>query len=240
MIGASPYEVLQLDKVRRVIAKRMLASVRDIAHVTLHRSVDASTLINARRQASMEGRNGAGVRITLTAFIASALGSSLREYPRINGRTEEGEIRLYHRVNLGVAIEVGDGLVAPVIRDVDQKSPLEIAAELTQLAERAQDNKLVPSDFADITFTMTNLGAFGVEKFTPIINPPQLGILGVGAVIPTVSFVEGQVRELPLLGLSLSFDHAALDGAQAARFLDVLARHIETPVFPAAGDWRSK
>ena len=219
MADAPLYDVVPLDRVRRVTARRMRAAVQEMPHVTLHRSVDVTALLESRRALS-EGAAGPGPKVTLTALMASIVGSSLREYPRINGRTEEGEMRLYHRINLGVAIAVGDGLVAPVIRDVDQKSPTEIAAELSQLAERAQNNRLLPSDLTDITFTMTNLGSYGVEYFTPIINPPQMGILGVGAVSRAVRFVDGVLREVHLLGLSLSFDHASLDGAQAARFLD--------------------
>lgn len=231
MADASLYEVVPADRVRRVTARRMRAAVQEMPHVTLHRSVEVTALLESRRALS-EGTSWSGPRVTLTALLASVLGSSLREYPRINGRTEEGEMRLYHRINLGVAVAVGDGLVAPVIRDVDQKSPIEIATELSQLAERAQHNRLLPSDLSDITFTMTNLGSYGVEYFTPILNPPQMGILGVGAITQAVRFIDGNPREVHLLGLSLSFDHASLDGAQAARFLEVVARRIQSPAFP--------
>jgi pyruvate dehydrogenase E2 component (dihydrolipoamide acetyltransferase) len=147
----------------------------------------------------------------------------------MNGRTELGEVRLYHDVNLGVAVEVDDGLVVPVIRDSETRRMRTLATKLADLTARARSRDLTPLDMTDGTFTISNLGALGVEFFTPIINPPELGILGVGSLRDEVKIVGGEPQEVPTLHLSLSFDHAALDGADSARFLQLVVRHVECP-----------
>lgn len=220
------YDVLPMDGMRRAISRRMRAAVTEIPHVTLHRSVRASSLVDARDYVA-QTKEATNAHVTVSVMLAHLVAISLRAYPRINGRTEEGEVRLYHRVNLGIAIAVEDGLVVPVVRDADQKTPVQIAEELTLLAKKARDGRLHPMDVSDATFTISNLGTYGVEHFTPIINPPQLGILGVGAMVPRLILEEGHAKEVPYLGLSLSFDHSALDGAQAARFLEILTNHME-------------
>lgn len=221
----APYDVLPLGRVRRATGRRMHASVTQTPHVTLHGSADATALLGEHRRRVRELSAG-GARVTLTALLARVVAASLREFPRLNGRTEDGEIRLYHAVNLGIAVSLEDGLTVPVIRDADRKPTADIAQELWGLSDRARAGRLRPADLSDGTFTLSNLGAFGVEHFTPIINPPQLGILGTGTIVPTPSMNDGRLCEQPRLGLSLSFDHAALDGAQAAQFLAIVARRV--------------
>ena len=217
-----------MDRMRRVIAKRMRVAATEIPHVTLHREVNATELLKVHEElnASMTTTN---THISISVLMALAVAIALREYPRINGRTENGEIRLYHQINLGIAVALNDGLAVPVIRNADQRSTSEFASELNRLVQRARTGTLSLSDVTDGTFTVSNLGAFGVDYFTPIINPPQLGILGVGAITTSLRLVEGELREVPQLGLSLSFDHAALDGASGAQFLSMVARYIESP-----------
>lgn len=224
------YTVLPVDRIRRVIARRMRAAVTELPHVTLHRSVPADALLAAQARAASAPQLPPGARITLTVLLVHIVARALREFPRMNGRTEQDEYRLYHQVNLGVAVALDEGLVAPVIHAADEKTLPELAVELGELTRRARAGDLGPADLADATFTMTNLGAYGVEFFTPIINPPQFGILGVGALVPSMRMVHGALRETRQLTLSLSFDHAAVDGAPAAQFLGVVAQHVETPV----------
>lgn len=180
-----------------------------------------------RRGERLVAELGPDARITVTAALLHVVSRALREYPRLNGRTEDGEIRLYRVVNLGVAVALDDGLVVPVIHHADGKSAAELAAELAETSARARACKLRSADLADGTFTVSNLGAHGVESFTPIINPPQLAILGVGAIRQELQCVDGVLGSVPQLHLSLSFDHAAVDGAQAARFLQLVRQGIE-------------
>ncbi|WP_067465790.1 2-oxo acid dehydrogenase subunit E2 [Actinomadura macra] len=229
MTGSADYEVLDVTRLRRAIGRRMRAAVTEMPHVTLHRSVSVEALRDEQARIRAARGDPAAARVTLTVLLVAIVAASLRDVPRMNGRTEDGEHRLYRQVNVAVAVALEDGLVAPVIRDADRLPLAELAVELARLTGRARAGRLSPADLADATFTITNLGTYGVEHFTPIINPPQLGILGIGAIVPTVRLVDGQPCDVAMLGLSLSFDHAVNDGAPAARFLDAVARRIESP-----------
>jgi pyruvate dehydrogenase E2 component (dihydrolipoamide acetyltransferase) len=202
----------------------MRAAVTEMPHVTLHARADASGLqaVRARLNARADVP-----RLSLTAVLARVVAEALREYPRVNGRTEEGEIRLYKRVNLGLAVALEDGLIVPVIRDAQELDADRMAAAIVDLSDRARAGRIKLGDLADATFTLSTLGAHGVEFFTPIINPPQLAILGVGTVRDEVRLRDGSPVAVPVLHLSLSFDHAAMDGVQAARFLELLVAKIE-------------
>lgn len=202
----------------------MRAAATEMPHVTLHARADASELVAVRRH--LNSRPGVP-RVSLTAVLARVVVEALREYPRVNGRTEDGEIRLYKRVNLGVAVALEDGLTVPVLRDAEEMDVDAMAAAIVDAGERARSNRIKLADLADGTFTLSTLGAHGVEFFTPIINPPQLAILGVGTVRDEVRLRDGSPVSVPVLYLSLSFDHAAMDGVQAARFLELLVAKVE-------------
>lgn len=213
----------------------MKTAVRDMPHVTLHIRADASELL-AWQADLAAGVAGRGPRVTITVLLMHLVAHALARYPRVNGRTEDGEIRLYDTVNLGVAVALDDGLVVPVVRDAHAKDLAELAAAIADLTTRARAGALRLPDLEEATFTLSNLGAYGVETFTPIINPPQLAILGVGAIRPELRFdAEGSVVAVEQLHLSMSFDHAAMDGAQAARFLQLLVRLVESPRALEAG-----
>ena len=198
-------------------------------HVTLHVRVDAGRFLIVREELSQEIGQHSDAKITVTVLLAALVANALREYPRINGRTEEDEIRLYHDVNLGVAVAIEDGLVVPVIRQCDTKSLVELAESLDELSKKARSKSLSLVDVTDGTFTITNLGAYDVEFFTPIINPPQLAILGVGAIGEEVRIIDGVAGSVKVLHLSLSFDHAALDGVDAAKFLQLVTARVKDP-----------
>ena len=225
MTADAPYRVVPADRFRRIVARRLRQVVADKPHVTLHARADAQALLAARQRLA----TGTQVRTTLTVLLMQLTARALREYPRLNGRTEDDEIRLYGAVNLSVAVALDDGLVAPVIKDADRKGTSELTAELRDVSSRARSGALRSTDLTDGTFTVSNLGAHGVEWFTPIINPPQLAILGVGAIRDEPRCLDGAWENMPVLYLSLSFDHAAVDGAQAARFLSLVKRHVESP-----------
>lgn len=228
MTAQDGYSVLEMDRNRRAVARSMRASASETPHVTLHRKADAETLLSVRSELASDAGVG-NTRITVTVLLARIVARALRVYPRINGRTEEGELRLYDRVNLGLAVALEDGLTVPVLHDADRASLPELARMVTDVSSRARQGKLKVADLVDGTFSLSNLGASGVEFFTPLINPPQMAILGIGSVSEEVRIRDGSPVAARRLHLSLSFDHAALDGATAAGFLDVVVANIEDP-----------
>jgi pyruvate dehydrogenase E2 component (dihydrolipoamide acetyltransferase) len=222
------YDVLPQDRIRKLTALREV--VAEKPHVTLHVRVDARELLLVREELSKEISQYSGAKLTVTVLLAALVANALKEYPRINGRTEENEIRLYHAINLGIAVSIDDGLVVPVIHQCDTRPLVELAEILEELSKKARSKSLARGDVTDGTFTITNLGAFGVEFFTPIINPPQLAILGVGAIGEETRIIGGIPQSVKVLHLSLSFDHAVLDGVEAAKFLQLVVARIENPV----------
>jgi pyruvate dehydrogenase E2 component (dihydrolipoamide acetyltransferase) len=223
------YVVLPMDRNRRAVGRAMRAAVSEMPHVTLHRRADATALLAARTSHAAAVEGDGGPRLTLTVLLARIVAKTLRAFPRVNGRTEEGEIRLYKRVNLGLAVALEDGLTVPVLQDADGKDLRQLAADLADASARARAGSLKMPDLIDGTFTLSNLGAYGVEFFTPLINPPQLAILGVGAVRQELRLDDGVPVSTPMLHLSMGFDHAAMDGAQAARFLQLVVQSVESP-----------
>ena len=147
----------------------------------------------------------------------------------VNASFVEDHIRLHRAINIGVAVEVEDGLVVPVLRNADEKTVSQISREVAELAGKARTKKLLPDEYQGGTFTITNLGMFGVESFHAIINPPESGILAVSAIIPKPVVVDGEIVVRPCLRLSLSVDHRLVDGAVAARFLARMKELVETP-----------
>ena len=148
----------------------------------------------------------------------------------VNASFLEDHIRVYRSINIGVAVAIDEGLVVPVLRDADQKTISEISREVRELADRARNKRLLPHDYSGGTFTVTNLGMFGVEGFHPIINPPESAILSVGSVIQKPVVLEEEVAIRPCLKLSLAVDHRVIDGALAAQFLSRIKELVETPV----------
>lgn len=217
---------LRYDRFRRVTARRMTASVTKKPQVTLHRHASLGAFDAALAEAV--ARTGAA-DITMTALLLKLVASTMVEHDRVNGWVEDQVITLPGEVHLGVAIDVGGSLVVPTVRNADRLSVAGIGREVRRVAAAARENRLRPEDVDGATFTVTSLGSLGVELFTPIINPPQLAILGVGAVTERVVLREGVPAAERGLGLSLTFDHAATDGADAARVLGHLVSRVEEP-----------
>ncbi|MDQ6523927.1 2-oxo acid dehydrogenase subunit E2 [Nocardioides sp. LHD-245] len=214
---------VRYDRFRRTTAKRLTESVITKPQVTLHRRAELTALESALGPArSADPDSGVGLTAALLAAVARAVRAS-----RINGTVTDRTIDLHTGVHLGVAVDVAGALVVPVIRDADRLSVAGIGSELRRLSELARAGRLRMEDIADATFTVSSLGALGVEFFSPIVNPPQLAILGVGAVRSELALVDDQVVAVRRIGLSLSFDHAATDGADAARVLDRICRGVE-------------
>ncbi|MFP3913081.1 MAG: dihydrolipoamide acetyltransferase family protein [Desulfobacteraceae bacterium] len=214
--------------VRRVIFERMYASLQQMAQLTITMEVDAAELVRFRRVLG-EGPEDERIRVSYNAVILKILARVLEEHPNVNASVMEDEIYLWESVNLGVAVDMEEGLMVPVIRDANKKNVMTIQKELDDLAARARSKKLMPDDLQGGTFTLTNLGFLDVEGFTPIINPPESAILGVGSIVDKPVVEQGEIRPGKRMMLSLSFDHRIIDGADAGRFLKRVKAYIEKP-----------
>ena len=216
-----------LAGVRRVIAERMSSSATSAPHVTLHTEVDATNLVAAQQQLNeeLQGRAKISYNALLIAFAAKAL----REFPQMNACLIDHEICQYADVNVALAVDTERGLLVPVVRSADQLGILEIQQTGDELIQRAIAGKSLPDDLTGGTFTITNLGMFGIDAFTPIINQPQAAILGVGRIVNKPAGYKGELVLQDRLTLSLSFDHRLVDGAPAARFLQRIGQLVERP-----------
>jgi pyruvate dehydrogenase E2 component (dihydrolipoamide acetyltransferase) len=223
-------ERIPLRGVRKAMAKSMAASARSAVHVTIMERADAQSLrdLKEREHALAERK---GVRLTYLSFIVKSLTLSLERFPLLNSTFDEaaGEIVLHKKINIGFAVDTPEGLLVPVIRDIRCRSILDLAAALQDLAIRARERKITPSELKGGTFTISNYGALGGLWGTPITNPPEVAILGVGRIEETAVVRDGQVVARPVVPLSLTFDHRIIDGATAHRFLNGLIDHIENP-----------
>jgi pyruvate dehydrogenase E2 component (dihydrolipoamide acetyltransferase) len=221
-----PISATPLPTAWRVMAERMTQSWTSAPHFYLMREVDASRLITWR--AKTQKRSPA--KVTYTDLLVKLTAAALREHPRLNAAWRDGTIVENGAINVGLAMAVEDGLIVPVIQGADTLSVHEIAARRNSLVERAQAGKLRPEDIQGGTFTISNLGMYGVDAFNAIVNPPQAAILAVGRIAERVIPVNGQPAVRPTLVLSLSCDHRAVDGARGAKFLDALADLVEEPL----------
>ena len=230
---AAPGEgpVHPLSRVRRITAERMARSARAVARVTLTLEADFSEAAHFRQQLQPEFARLGVPKLPWDAIIARAAGLALQEHPAVNAQWVEGQgLQRAEAVHVGVAVALDpEGLVVPVLRDAHSRSLRELAADLLGLVERAQAGRLTPDEMQGGTFTITNLGQYRVDAFTPIINPPETAILGVGRIAPKPAVVDGGVEPRTQCTLSLSFDHRVVDGAPAAAFLARLAELLERP-----------
>lgn len=224
--SAPEVEAVPVTAVRRTIAERMLASARSTAPVTLTTTADASNLVNLRRQfqAAQEGDVP-----SYTDFLAKLAALALRGHPLLNARWDGEQIILCKSINIGIAVDMDSGLMVPVLRDVPGLGLRQLAFQARDLAERARRRALKAHELEGGTFTLTNLGSYGIDAFTPILNYPQSAILGVGRIRRQPAVVGNEVVAREQLTLNLTFDHRVVDGAPAARFLQALVRLVENP-----------
>jgi pyruvate dehydrogenase E2 component (dihydrolipoamide acetyltransferase) len=227
VVGPAGGDPIRVKGVRAVIGERMMRSVRNTAQVTLHMDADASGLIAYRSRLKVEGEAIGGEAPSYNAVLIALVARALRECPYMNATVEGDAIRLLDEVNVGLAVDTERGLLVVVVRGADKKSIANITEELKRLSQRAQAGTSMPDDLTGGTFTVTNLGVFGVEAFTPIINPPEMGILGVGRIMQKPVVRSGQVIVGQSISLSLTFDHRWVDGAPAARFVQFIRESIE-------------
>lgn len=227
--SAESVERVPVTGIRRTIASRMTASLRDSAQLTLTMRADITPLIALQKQMNEVTQREHDIKLTVTDLIAKATVLALQQHKELNSAYQGDQIHQYGHVHLGIAVALDRGLVVPVIRHAETRTLLDLSRQIKSLAARAREGKLEADEMHGSTFSITNLGAYGVDFFTPVLNPPESGILGVGAVQDTPVFVGDEVKKRSMLPLSLTFDHRVLDGAPAAEFLRTLKRYLEEP-----------
>ncbi|MGB6896854.1 MAG: dihydrolipoamide acetyltransferase family protein, partial [Dehalococcoidia bacterium] len=223
-----PGETLPFRGMRRTVAERMHQSLQTMAQLTITTQADVTEAVRLREQL-VEEWEPEGIRPTYTDFVLRAVAKALPEHPRVNATLEDESIRLLSEVDVGLAVSLQEGLIAPVIYGADRLSLKQIARLGAELAEKARAGTLTVDEVTGGTFTVTSLGPYGVDTFTPIVNPPQTAILGVGRIKEVAAFEGDRAVPRKALDLSLSFDHRLLDGAQAAEFLSRVRQLLERP-----------
>ena len=221
--------LVPLGRKRKVTAEKMALAAHTVARMTLFLEVDMAETVRVREELAPVYQSQDGLHLSYSDLLILAASRSLREHPYMNARwTDQGIVEI-DQVNVGLAVAVPDGLVVPVVKEADRKSLREIARATSDLAARARDGKLSLADLAGGTFTITNLGMYGIELFIPVVNPPEAAILGVGKIVERPVIRDGQVVARPRMALSLSVDHRVVDGAPAARFLARVQQLLEKP-----------
>jgi pyruvate dehydrogenase E2 component (dihydrolipoamide acetyltransferase) len=218
--------VVPIEGIRRAIATRMLQSLQTMAQVTLTTEANVTEAMALRRGLSRHQPDGS---ISPLHLVIKAAAQGLKQHPRLNALQSEDHIQLMDEINIGVAVALEEGLVTPVIRNADTKPLAQLAAEGRDLAARTREGRARPEEVTGGTFTITNLGTSDIDGFTPIINPPQVGILGLGRVVEKPVIAGEQIVKGSTMYLSLTFDHRVVDGAPAAEFLQTVKGLLEDP-----------
>jgi len=222
-------ERIPVTGMRRVIAERMHTSLQQSAQLTINMQADITELLQLKEKLSTEMEARHQLKLSVTDWIARSVVLALLRHKQMNSAFLQDRIEIYGEVHLGIAVALEKGLVVPVIRHADAKTLAELSHEIKTISTKARQNQLAPEEMKGSTFTITNLGGYGVDTFTPVLNPPETGILGIGAARDTPVYIGGELQRRSLLPLSLTFDHRALDGAPAAAFLAEVRRYLEEP-----------
>jgi len=222
------YEDVPTSQMRKTIAKRLVTSIGPVPTFYLTVDIDMGRVLEARESinAMLEKEGG---KISINDVVLKAVAAALRRHPECNAQWHDGFVRRFNAVHLGVAVAIEDGLITPVVRNAHLKGIAQIGAEVKELAGRAREKKLMPDEYTGATFSVSNLGMFGIHEFTAIINPPEAGILAVGGIEETPVVVDGEVVVRPRMRLTMSCDHRVIDGAQGSRFLQTLVSMLEEP-----------
>lgn len=231
--GPVTSKIIPLRGRRGVVAQRMLESLHTIAQLTITLEVEMAGVARLREELAQ-----AGARVGHNAIMLKAAAMALRQHPLLNSTVRGEEIHLLDQINVGMAVDTPEGLMVPVVRNADQKGLQEIESTMAGLVERTRGGRLTLDDVAYGTFTVSSMGMYGIDVFTPIVNPPQVAILGIGRLNKRLALVEREVREVTTLYLSLSFDHRVVDGAPAAKFLRTIKSNLEHPSRFGAQAWR--
>jgi pyruvate dehydrogenase E2 component (dihydrolipoamide acetyltransferase) len=223
--STAPYQEVPLSQMRKTIARRLTASMQEAPHFYLTRSISMEAAATWREKLNALSPT----KISFNDLIIKAVAMALRKHPYLNAAWMGDHIRLYQEIHIGFAVAVEEGLIVPVIRHADRKGLSEIATETATLAQKARERKLSPEEYTGSTFSISNLGMFGIEEFTAVINPPEAAILAVGAIQP-MPVVKGDKIEIERrMRVTLSCDHRVVDGATGAAFLATLTELLEEP-----------
>jgi pyruvate dehydrogenase E2 component (dihydrolipoamide acetyltransferase) len=225
---ASTYHDEPISEMRRTIAKRLVTSLGPIPHFFL------TTEIEMDRAADMRGaikELEPDLKISVNDIIIKVAAAALMQHPQVNASFQEKAVRYYEHADIGVAVAIEDGLITPIVRSAEQKSLSEIAGEVRDLAARARNRKLRPEEFMGATFSISNLGMFGIDEFTAVINPPEGAILAVGAMSPKPVVRNNEVVVRQIMRVTMSCDHRVIDGATGAKFLQTFKKILENPLF---------
>jgi len=224
--GETASTLTPLTDIRKAVAERMSYSAHTTAPVTLGTEIIAEELIKLKNAMAIKYPSD---KITINDILVKLTAGALKKHPFANASFDDQGIRLYNVVNIGIGVAIEGGLIVPAIADADKKSIVRISKESKDLIERAKAGKLTLDEISGATFTITNLGTYGIDMFTPIINPPQSATLGIGRIIRKPWVVENRIEIVPIIILSLTFDHRVIDGAPAAQFLMTIKQYIENP-----------
>jgi pyruvate dehydrogenase E2 component (dihydrolipoamide acetyltransferase) len=226
--GRGDVETQELNRLQQTIARRMAESKATAPEFVLYADVDMEEAVELRKQ--LKHAADGGVAPSFNDFVVKAAALALRDFPRANGAYRDGRFELYSRVNIGVAVAARDALVVPTIFDADRKSLGQIARESRVVAERVRAGEITPPELSGGTFSVSNLGMYGIHSFVPVINPPQAAILGVGAMEPTPVALDGEVQVRTRMRMTLVCDHRILYGVEAAEFLGRIRQRLEQPL----------
>ncbi|WP_328587362.1 dihydrolipoamide acetyltransferase family protein [Gottfriedia luciferensis] len=228
--GAYPETREKMSGIRKAIAKAMVNSKHTAPHVTLMDEVDVTKLVASRKKYK-EVAAAQGIKLTFLPYVVKALTSALRKFPALNTSIDDATSEIIHKhyYNIGIAADTDKGLLVPVVKDADRKAIFSISAEINELATKARDGKLAPAEMKGATCTITNIGSAGGQWFTPVINHPEVAILGIGRIAEKPVVLNGEIVVAPVLALSLSFDHRIIDGATAQNALNHIKRLLNDP-----------
>jgi pyruvate dehydrogenase E2 component (dihydrolipoamide acetyltransferase) len=225
--GASTYRDVPTTEIRRTIARRLVTSIGPVPHFFLTIEVEMDQAMEMRRSLNSIDPE---LKISPNDLIIKVAAVALKQHPAVNASFQDKTIRYYDHADIGVAVAIDDGLITPVIRAADQKSVGTIAREVKEMAERARAKKLKPEEYTGATFSISNLGMFGIEQFTAVINPPEAAILAVGAIQQKPVVRDGQIVVRQIMNVTMSCDHRVIDGATGAKYLQTFKKILETPL----------
>lgn len=224
----SAYHDEQASEIRKTIARRLVTSLGPVPHFFLTSEIEMDRAAEMRRGINALDPD---LKISINDVVIKVTAAALMQHPEVNASFQEKFVRYYEHADIGVAVAIPEGLITPVIRSADQKSLSEIASEVRDLAERARARKLRPEEYTGATFSISNLGMFGIDEFTAVINPPEGAILAVGAMTPKPVVRENEIVVRQMMRVTMSCDHRVIDGATGARFLQTFKKILENPLY---------
>jgi pyruvate dehydrogenase E2 component (dihydrolipoamide acetyltransferase) len=228
--GEEGYEDIKVSQMRKTIAKRLVESIGPVPHFFLTIEVDMDRVQQARAKVNAL-LEGTGDKVSVNDFVLKSTAAALRRHPECNASWQGDHVRRYRPVHIGVAVAVDDGLITPVVKHADLKGLAQISREVKEMAGRAREKKLKPEEYTGATFSVSNLGMFGIQEFTAVINPPEAGILAVGRTEEIPVVMNGQIVIRPRMKITMSCDHRVIDGATGAKFLQTFKKILENPLY---------